>query len=388
MSNYNSNAFQNSTKKISVPQNYNHNINVNHNNIIININSSTNKETDSVEYYSEKKATGQQSIKSASLAKKVTPDKNPEINLNSNILENNNEENNFKKESNLLIDYVKSFHGKYKEYPPTSLKFYKIGRLLGRGAFGKVNLGLNILTGRLVAIKSFNISQFSNEKSKKKILYEVNLMRKLRVENVIKIFETFETNKYLIIIMEYISGGDLLSYVKKRNKLSENVAKYLFRQIVSALEYTHNQNIVHRDIKLDNILLDISNNIKICDFGVGKQIKSKKEILYDQCGTPAYIAPEILKGNGYEGPPVDYWSAGVVLYAMLSGTVPFKANDMSELQRIISSGEFTEIEGISPEANSILHGVLEVDPKKRFGPNEILNHPWFTSVEEEHAICK
>ena len=134
---------------------------------------------------------------------------------------------------------------------------------MGRGAFGKVNLGLHILTGRLVAIKSFNKSVISNEKSKKKILHEVNLMKKLRHNSVVKIFETFETTKYLIIIMEYVSGGDLLSYVKKRNKLTEPVARYLFKQIIIGLEYTHNQNIIHRDIKLDNILLDINNNIKV-----------------------------------------------------------------------------------------------------------------------------
>lgn len=200
--------------------------------------------------------------------------------------------------------------------------------------------------------------------------------------------------------MEYVSGGDLLSYVKKRTKLTEPVAKYLFKQIVLALEYTHSQNIIHRDIKLDNILLDIHNNIKvsinyniayflkICDFGVGKQIKSRREIMYDQCGTPAYIAPEILKGSGYEGPPVDFWSAGVVLYAMLSGTVPFKANDMNELHKIICSGEFTEIEGVSKEVNNLLHGVLEVDPKKRLGADEILNHPWMYDADENGTNYK
>lgn len=256
------------------------------------------------------------------------------------------------------------------------MNFYKIGRLLGRGAFGKVNLGLHILTGRLVAIKSFNKTITSNEKSKKKIMHEVNLMKKLKYKNIVKIFETFETSKYLIIIMEYISGGDLLSYVKKRNKLNEVVSRYIFKQIILALQYTHSQNIIHRDIKLDNILLDIHNNIKICDFGVGKQVKSRKEILYDQCGTPAYIAPEILKGSGYEGSPVDIWSAGVVLYAMLSGTVPFKANDMNDLHKLIFKGEYAEIEGISQEAKDLIKGILEVEPKKRLTAEEILNHPW------------
>ena len=115
-----------------------------------------------------------------------------------------------------------------------------------------------------------------------------------------------------MIIMENICGGDLLSFVRKRTKLNEVTSKFIFRQIIEALQYIHSQNIVHRDIKLDNILIDLSNNIKICDFGVSKHIK-KNEILYDQCGTPAYIAPEILRNNGYEGFTVDYWSAGGIL---------------------------------------------------------------------------
>lgn len=210
-------------------------------------------------------------------------------------------------------------------------------------------------------------------------------MQKLKQNTVVKIYETFETQKYLIIIMEYISGGDLLSYVKKRNKLTESVAKYIFRQIITSLDYTHCQNIVHRDIKLDNILLDIHGNIKICDFGVSKYIKARKEIMYDQCGTPAYIAPEILKGQGYEGPPVDFWSAGVVLYAMLSGTVPFKTTDMNELHRMILRGEYSQIEGVSKEANNLISSILEVDPRKRFTAEEILNHPWLMNENPENG---
>ncbi len=110
--------------------------------------------------------------------------------------------------------------------------------------------------------------------------------------------------------------------------------------------------------------------------------------MYDQCGTPAYIAPEILKGAGYEGPPVDFWSAGVVLYAMLSGTVPFKANDMNELHRIICKGEYTEIEGLSKEVVDLLHGILEVDPKKRLTSDDILNHPWMYDADENGTDLK
>jgi 5'-AMP-activated protein kinase catalytic alpha subunit len=201
-------------------------------------------------------------------------------------------------------------------------------------------------------------------------------MKTLKHNNIVKLYETFETEKYLLLIVEYVGGGDLLSFVRKRNKLNEQTAKYIFRQIMEAIQYIHSRNVVHRDIKLDNILIDLMNNIKICDFGVSRQIK-KGEIIKHQCGTPAYIAPEILRNEGYEGFGVDVWSAGVVLYAMLSGTVPFKANNMNELHELIMGGSFSMIKDISEEAVSLLNGMLEVDPGKRLTVEQVLSHKWF-----------
>jgi serine/threonine protein kinase len=132
--------------------------------------------------------------------------------------------------------------------------------------------------------------------------------------------------------MEYINGGNLFSFVKKRRKINEKTAKFLFRQIIQGIKYIHSNKIVHRDIKLENILIDLNNNIKICDFGIGKILEKKNQILHDQCGTPMYMAPEILlstKEKGYEPFPVDIWSAGIALYIMLSGTLPFTLNNTS-----------------------------------------------------------
>jgi len=231
------------------------------------------------------------------------------------------------KESLKLSHYISKYYNRYKKYPPTSLQFYKYGRLIGQGAFGKVNLGLNILTGRIVAVKSFdkNNTKLTGD-NMKKILYETDLMKKLNHPNITKILEMFEDEKYFMIIMEYINGGNLFSFVKKRRKLSEKTAKFLFRQIILGIKYIHEQNIVHRDIKLENLLIDLNNNVKICDFGIGRKIKNKNQLLHDQCGTLMYMAPEILlssKEKGYEGFPVDIWSSGISLYIMLSGTLPF-----------------------------------------------------------------
>ena len=281
----------------------------------------------------------------------------------------------------LISEYIRKYYKKNNKYPSTKMKFYKYGRLLGKGAFGKVNLSLHVLSGRLVAIKSINKSKLISERHKAKIQLETSIMKSLSSSNyIVKIYETYQTQKHICIVMEYICAGDLLSYIRKRSKLNENIAKFIFKQIILSLQYIHNKNIVHRDIKLDNILIDLNNKIKICDFGVSKKI-NVNDIMYDQCGTPAYIAPEILKNKGYEGFSVDIWSCGVVLYAMLSGTVPFKGNDLNELHNLIMKGKFNIINDISNDAKHLIKSLLEVDPKKRININNILNHPWLINVD-------
>ena len=287
----------------------------------------------------------------------------------------------YNRDMEIISNYIKNFYSKYNKYPSTKMNFYKYGRLLGKGAFGKVNLSLHVLTGRLVAIKSINKSKLTNERQRRKIQIETTIMKTLsKSNNIVKIFETYETKKHYCIVMEYICAGDLLSYIKKRGKLTEEVAKFIFKQIVLTLQYIHNHNIVHRDIKLDNILIDLDNNIKICDFGVSKIIKNN-EPLMEQCGTPAYIAPEILLNRGYEGFGVDIWSAGVVLYAMLSGTVPFKGNNIKDLHDLIIKGEYPSIKELSKEASHLIKCILEVDPKKRINIKDILVHPWLIDVD-------
>jgi serine/threonine protein kinase len=182
----------------------------------------------------------------------------------------------------------------------------------------------------MVAIKSINKSYFSEEAKSTKVKQEVVILKQTRHRNIVKLYEYFETQKHILLITEICAGGDLLNYVRKRRQLKEDVAKSVFKQIIDGIGYCHGKNILHRDIKLDNILLAWNGEVKIGDFGVSKVVK-RGEIMNEQCGTPAYIAPEILMDKGYSGFSADLWSAGVVLYAMLYGTVPFKANNMSEL---------------------------------------------------------
>ena len=149
------------------------------------------------------------------------------------------------------------------EAPPTKPEFYKIGKLLGKGAFGKVSLGVHKLTGRFVAIKSINKQFFSDENSKNKVMKEVNILKQLRHQSVIRLFETFESDKHILFVIELCTGGDLLNYVRKRRKLKENVAKHAFKQILDGLFHCHTKSILHRDIKLDNILLNSDGDIKV-----------------------------------------------------------------------------------------------------------------------------
>lgn len=252
--------------------------------------------------------------------------------------------------------------------------------MLGKGAFGRVNLGLHRLTRRLIAIKAINMEFMKDESSKKKMSNEISILKMLRHPNVVKLLETFDTDKHHLIVMELCPGGDLLNYVRKRRKLNEKYAKFVFKQIMEGLAYLHDNGVVHRDIKLDNILLDGHGNIKIADFGVSRKVIDN-EILFEQCGTPAYIAPEIVRELGYKGYPVDIWSAGVCLYAMLYGNVPFKANQMGDLNKMILDATIEFKDTVSEEARDLMVRMLQKNPNKRLTAEEALEHPWFEDAD-------
>ena len=284
----------------------------------------------------------------------------------------------YKKECEKLSSYIVQYYLKHKEYPNTDTNFYKYGRILGKGAFGKVNLALHLASGRLVAIKSFNKKKLTTKRAKRKIRTEIEALSKLRNPFCTQIYDYFETDTHILIVMEYVCG-DLLSYIRKRAKISEPTAKIIFKQIIKGLQYIHKKKIVHRDIKLDNVLIDLTNTVKICDFGVSR-ILQPGDIMYEHCGTPAYISPEIFKDEGYEGFSCDIWSAGVTLYYMLAGIQPFKANKIEDLKDIILKGEFEPIADVSKEANDLIKGMLELDPNKRISIEDILKHPWLKNV--------
>ena len=238
----------------------------------------------------------------------------------------------YKDEKGKIANSIKKYYEKNGKYPQSRLEYYLIGRQIGHGAYGKVNLALHIASRRLVAIKTFSKKNLMNKQTYRKIQHEINILSQLHNPFINQILDSFETDKHIFIVMENVCG-DLFNFIRRRGKLSESISKLIFKQIIEGLKYIHKKKIVHRDIKLNNILIDLNNTIKICDFGISEKL-SDGDIMYEKCGTPAYIAPEIFKNKGYEGYLCDIWSAGITLYYMLSGSQPFRANSIEELEKL------------------------------------------------------
>ena len=284
-----------------------------------------------------------------------------------------------------LIAMIKGSFKHTQKPPATSLDFYWLKGLIGKGAFGKVHLGIQVLTGKKVALKCIEKRRLKCQNSIKKVFQEVLILKKTQHQNVIRLLEVFENKQHIFFVMEYASGGDLLQLVKAKRKISESKTQPIFRQIVQALAYCHSINVLHRDIKLDNILLSSENEVLLCDFGVSRFVTPGK-IIKEQCGTPAYIAPEIISGEGYEGVGADIWSLGVLLYAMLTGTVPFRANNLKDLHTLICKGEFDIPKKVSREAQNLLRRMICRDPLRRITADQILKHSWLQNMGERERI--
>jgi 5'-AMP-activated protein kinase catalytic alpha subunit len=222
----------------------------------------------------------------------------------------------------------------------------------------------------------------SHSQAKKCLMQEVNILRRVNGHaNIIQLLEVIETDTALVLVMEFAASGDLLRYVRQHRKLAEDCAQGLFKQLLDGLDHIHKMCVVHRDIKLENLLLDSFGCLKIADFGVATLLKCPEQRLDDHCGTPSYIAPEVLLDHGYQGPPVDMWSAGIVLYAMLVGHAPFKADHLLDLRRNILRGRYHTPAHLSEEAANLLRRLLIVEPSNRATLGEAADHAWLRKVD-------
>ncbi|XP_034722877.1 MAP/microtubule affinity-regulating kinase 4 isoform X1 [Etheostoma cragini] len=251
---------------------------------------------------------------------------------------------------------------------------YRLLKTIGKGNFAKVKLARHILTGREVAIKIIDKTQL-NPTSLQKLFREVRIMKTLNHPNIVKLFEVIETEKTLYLIMEYASGGEVFDYLVAHGRMKEKEARAKFRQIVSAVHYCHLKNIVHRDLKAENLLLDADSNIKIADFGFSNEFIAGSK-LDTFCGSPPYAAPELFQGKKYDGPEVDIWSLGVILYTLVSGSLPFDGQNLKELRERVLRGKYRVPFYMSTDCEGILRRFLVLNPAKRCSLDQIMKDKW------------
>ncbi|RPD65461.1 Pkinase-domain-containing protein [Lentinus tigrinus ALCF2SS1-7] len=249
---------------------------------------------------------------------------------------------------------------------------YTLGKVIGEGTYGKVRLGTHRLTGTRVAIKQIPKAMSAA------LTREIHHHRQLHHPHVTQLYEVIATESSIWLVTELCSGGELFDYLAEKGRLSEEETRILFGQLCLAVAYVHEKGIVHRDLKLENVLLDERCRVKLGDFGFTREFE-KGSLLETFCGTTGYAAPEMLMAKKYLGPEVDVWSLGVILYTLLTGTLPFDDDDESVMKEKVIKGVYEDPEWLSDEARDLMANILEVDPTKRLTIAQILTHAWFTS---------
>lgn len=258
---------------------------------------------------------------------------------------------------------------------------YRLLKTIGKGNFAKVKLARHILTGREVAIKIIDKTQL-NPTSLQKLFREVRIMKCLNHSNIVKLFEVIETEKTLYLVMEYASGGEVFDYLVAHGRMKEKEARAKFRQIVSAVQYCHQKQIVHRDLKAENLLLDADMNIKIADFGFSNEFTIGNK-LDTFCGSPPYAAPELFQGKKYDGPEVDVWSLGVILYTLVSGSLPFDGQNLKELRERVLRGKYRIPFYMSTDCENLLKRFLVLNPSKRGTLEQIMKDRWINAGHDD-----
>uniref|UniRef100_A0A0E0QKF9 non-specific serine/threonine protein kinase n=1 Tax=Oryza rufipogon TaxID=4529 RepID=A0A0E0QKF9_ORYRU len=257
-----------------------------------------------------------------------------------------------------------------------ALKNYNLGRTLGIGSFGKVKIAEHKLTGHRVAIKILNRRQMRNMEMEEKAKREIKILRLFIHPHIIRLYEVIYTPTDIYVVMEYCKFGELFDYIVEKGRLQEDEARRIFQQIISGVEYCHRNMVVHRDLKPENLLLDSKYNVKLADFGLSN-VMHDGHFLKTSCGSPNYAAPEVISGKLYAGPEVDVWSCGVILYALLCGTLPFDDENIPNLFKKIKGGIYTLPSHLSALARDLIPRMLVVDPMKRITIREIREHQWF-----------
>lgn len=250
---------------------------------------------------------------------------------------------------------------------------YTLGKVIGEGAYGKVRLGTHRITSTRVAIKQIPKAMSAS------LTREIHHHRQLHHPHVTQMYEVIATESHIWIVTELCCGGELFDYLAEKGRLSERESSIIFGQLALAVAYLHEKGIVHRDLKLENVLLDERCRVKLGDFGFTREY-DRGVYMETFCGTTGYAAPEMLQGKRYLGPEVDVWSMGVILYCLLTGTLPFDDDDEAIMKEKVIKGKYEDPEWLSTDARDLVRSILEVDPAKRLTIPQILASPWFTST--------
>lgn len=256
---------------------------------------------------------------------------------------------------------------------------YEMQRLLGRGTFGSVYYGKHTQTGESVAIKVMKKVDVEEAGMIDQITREISVMARVKHSNIVEIKEVMATRTKIYLVMEFLEGGELCNKVR-RGRLSEKDARRYFQQLISAVEFCHSRGVYHRDLKLENLLLDrTEENVKVADFGLSASTEQVRGdgLLYTVCGAPAYMAPEVIQRRGYNGAKADIWSCGVILFALLSGTLPFQDESLQMMCQKIVKADYEFRPGFPHGARKLVGKMLTPDTSRRISIDALKRDPWF-----------
>ncbi|GMH51426.1 hypothetical protein TrST_g4613 [Triparma strigata] len=284
--------------------------------------------------------------------------------------------------------------------PPKTKKVgkYEIGQTLGEGTFGKVKYAVNTETQEAVAIKVLDKEKIQQQNMGNQIKKEISIMKVVRHPNIVQLIEVLASRTKIFIVLELVTGGELFDQIVKESRFTEDKARKYFRQLIHGLEYCNTKGVCHRDLKPENLLLDQNANLKISDFGLsalytggdeGGENANRTLLLHTTCGTPNYVAPEVLEDKGYDGKKADIWSVGVILYVLLAGFLPFDEKIMSDLFRKIQAAEVQYPAWFSDEVRDLMGKILVADPNVRVTISDIKEHPWYSkngTLTTEHIL--
>ncbi|MBA0847586.1 hypothetical protein Goshw_020252 [Gossypium schwendimanii] len=256
---------------------------------------------------------------------------------------------------------------------------YEVGRTIGEGTFAKVKFARNSETGEAVALKILDKEKVLKHKMAEQIKREIATMKLIQHPNVVRLYEVIGSKTKIFIVLEFVTGGELFDKIVNNGRMREDEARRYFQQLINAVDYCHSRGVYHRDLKPENLLLDAYGNLKVSDFGLSALSKQVRDdgLLHTTCGTPNYVAPEVLNDRGYDGATADLWSCGVILFVLLAGYLPFDDSNIMNLYKKISAAEFTCPPWLSFSAMKLITRILDPNPITRITIPEILQDEWF-----------